>query len=74
MSGYDDFIERLEAALEPGEGREDFMDYLQGMSRSERAELLAEAARRGPEGAGRKEAGPREACEAPEDEGDVGEQ
>ena len=40
---YDDFIERLAAALEHEEGREDFLDYLQNLTRDERAELLAEA-------------------------------
>ena len=43
---YDDFRERLETALEHDEGREDFLDYLQGMTREQRAELLAEADRR----------------------------
>ncbi len=43
MSTYDDFIERLAAALEHEEGREDFLDYLQNLTRDERAELLAEA-------------------------------
>ena len=51
MSSFDDFIERLEAALEDEEGREAFVEYLQGMTREERAELLAEAERRDPEGA-----------------------
>ncbi len=45
MSGYDDFIERLEAALADDEGREDFMEYLQGLTREGRAEILAEADR-----------------------------
>ena len=49
--GYDDFIERLEDALGSEEGREDFVEYLQGMTAEERAELLAEAERRDPEGA-----------------------
>ena len=49
MSVYDDFIERLEAALEHEEGRENFLDYLQGMTSEQRAELLAEADRREPE-------------------------
>lgn len=49
MSTYDDFIERLEAALAHEEGREDFLVYLQGMTRDERAELLAEADVREPE-------------------------
>jgi hypothetical protein len=43
---YDDFIERLEAALEHDEGRENFLDYLQGLTGEQRAELLAEADRR----------------------------
>ena len=46
MSVYDDFRERLEDALTHDEGREDFLDYLQGLSREQRAELLAEADRR----------------------------
>jgi hypothetical protein len=49
LSVYDDFIERLEAALEHDEGRENFLDYLQGLTGEQRAELLAEADRRGPE-------------------------
>ncbi len=51
MSPYDDFVERLEAALEDEEGREAFVEYLRGMTRGERAELLEEAERRDPEGA-----------------------
>lgn len=43
---YDYFIERLETALEHDEWREDFLDYLQGLTREQRAELLAEADRR----------------------------
>lgn len=46
MSGYDDFIERLESALSDDEGREDFLEYLQGLSQEGRAEILAEADRR----------------------------
>ena len=46
MSGYDDFIERLEAALADGEAREDFLEYLQGLTVEGRAEILAEADRR----------------------------
>jgi len=46
MNGYDDFIERLEAALEHEECREDFLDYLQGLTKEQRAELFAEADRR----------------------------
>ena len=46
MSGYDDFIERLEAALADDEAREDFLEYLQGLSGEGRAEILAEADRR----------------------------
>jgi hypothetical protein len=46
VNGYDDFIERLEAALTDDEGREDFMEYLQGLSGEGRAEILAEADRR----------------------------
>ncbi|MCA1591343.1 MAG: hypothetical protein LC754_01535 [Acidobacteria bacterium] len=51
MNNYDEFIEHLEAALESPEGREDFIAYLQNLTREERAELLAEAARRDPKGA-----------------------
>lgn len=46
MNGYDDFIERLEAALAGEEGREDFLEYLQGLTSEGRAEILAEADRR----------------------------
>ena len=46
MSGYDDFIERLESALADDEGREDFLEYLQGLTQEGRAEILAEADRR----------------------------
>ena len=46
MSGYDDFIERLEAALSDDEGREDFLHYLQGLTKEGRAEILGEADRR----------------------------
>ena len=46
MTVYDDFIERLETALEDDEGRENFFDYLQGLTREQRGELLAEADRR----------------------------
>ena len=46
MNGYDDFIERLEAALADGEGREDFLEYLEGLTREGRAEIVAEADRR----------------------------
>ena len=46
MNGYDDFIERLEAALADPEGREDFLEYLEGLTREGRAEILAEADRR----------------------------
>ena len=49
MTGYDDFIERLEGALEHEEGREDFMKYLQGLTKEQRAELVAEADKREPE-------------------------
>ncbi|HEX8720190.1 MAG TPA: hypothetical protein VF736_06090 [Pyrinomonadaceae bacterium] len=45
MSGYEDFIERLEAALADDEGREDFLEYLQGLTSEGRAEILAEADR-----------------------------
>ena len=46
MSGYDDFLERLESALADEEAREDFLEYLQGLTKEGRAEILAEAARR----------------------------
>ncbi len=46
MNDYDDFIERLEAALADDEAREDFLDYLQGLTSERRAEILAEADRR----------------------------
>ena len=49
MNVYDDFIERLESALEHDEGRENFLAYLQGLTGEQRAELLAEADRREPE-------------------------
>jgi hypothetical protein len=46
LSGYDDFIERLEAALADDEGREDFLNYMEGLTSEGRAEILAEADRR----------------------------
>ena len=46
MSGYDDFLERLEAALADEEAREDFLEYLQELTSEGRAEILAEADRR----------------------------
>lgn len=46
MNDYDDFIERLEDALADEEGREAFLEYLQGLSKEGRAEILAEADRR----------------------------
>ena len=46
MSGYEDFVERLEAALTDDEGREDFLEYLEGLTKEGRAEILAEADRR----------------------------
>jgi len=46
VSGYEDFIERLEAALADEEGREDFLEYLEGLTSEGRAEILAEADRR----------------------------
>lgn len=45
MSGYEDFIERLESALADEEGREDFLEYLQGLTKERRAEILEEADR-----------------------------
>jgi hypothetical protein len=49
LNGYEDFIERLEAALVDDEGREEFLEYLQELTREGRAEILAEADRREPE-------------------------
>ena len=49
MSSYDDFIERLESALMDDEAREDFLEYMQGLTAEGRAEILAEADRREPE-------------------------
>jgi hypothetical protein len=46
VSGYEDFIERLEAALADEEAREDFLEYLEGLTSEGRAEILAEADRR----------------------------
>jgi hypothetical protein len=46
MSVYEDFIERLEDALANDEGREDFLDYLQSLTKEGRAEILTEADRR----------------------------
>lgn len=46
MNDYEDFIERLEAALDGEEAREDFLEYLQGLTSEGRAEILAEADRR----------------------------
>jgi len=46
VSGYEDFIERLEAALADDEAREDFLDYLEGLTKEGRAEILDEADRR----------------------------
>ena len=46
MNGYDDFLERLESALEDEEGREAFLEYLQGLTKEGRAEIVAEADRR----------------------------
>ena len=46
VNGYDDFIERLESALADEESREDFLEYLQGLTGEGRAEILAEADRR----------------------------
>ena len=52
MNGYDDFIERLEAALADEDGREDFLEYLAGLTSEGRAEILAESERREPEADG----------------------
>lgn len=46
MNGYDDFIERLEAALAGDEAREEFLEYLGGLTGEGRAAILAEADRR----------------------------
>ena len=46
MNGYEDFIERLESALVDDEARDDFLEYLQGLTSEGRAEILAEADRR----------------------------
>ena len=46
MSGYDDFPERLEAALAHDAAREDFFEYLRGLTGEGRREILAEADRR----------------------------
>lgn len=46
MTGYDDFVERIEAALEHEDGREDFLYFLQGLTKEQRADLLAEADKR----------------------------
>jgi hypothetical protein len=46
VNDYDDFIERLEAALTDDEGREDFLNYLQELTKEGRAEIVAEADRR----------------------------
>ena len=74
MNGYDDFIERLEAALVHEDGREDFIDYLQKLTRQERTELLDEAEQRDPEGSAswgpRKKADSQEARVTPEVESD----
>jgi hypothetical protein len=64
VSPFDDFIERLEAALEGEEGREAFVEYLQGMTRGERSELLAEAERREPAGASELDTGALDSPEA----------
>jgi hypothetical protein len=46
VNGYEDFIERLEDALADDEAREAFLEYLQGLTKEGRAEILAEADRR----------------------------
>jgi hypothetical protein len=75
LNGYDDFIERLEAALVHEDGREDFIDYLQKLTRQERTELLDEAEQRDPEGSAswgprKKKADSQEARATPEVESD----
>jgi hypothetical protein len=49
VSDYDDFIERLESALVDDDAREEFLEYLQGLTAEGRAEILAEADRREPD-------------------------
>jgi hypothetical protein len=49
VSGYDEFIERLESALVDDEAREEFLEYMQGLTAEGRAEILAEADRREPD-------------------------
>lgn len=51
VSKLDELIEHLEAALHNPDERQAFVEYLQGMTPEERAELLAEAEQRDPEGA-----------------------
>ena len=51
MSNYEDFVERLEAALAGEEAREEFMEYLQGLTKEGRAEIVAESDRREAEAA-----------------------
>ncbi|HEX7317523.1 MAG TPA: hypothetical protein VF297_26720 [Pyrinomonadaceae bacterium] len=46
MNDYDDFVERLQAALVDEDAREDFLEYLQELTGDSRAEILAEADRR----------------------------
>lgn len=46
MNDYDEFIERLEAALADDDAREEFLEYLQGLTAEGRREILAEADRR----------------------------
>jgi hypothetical protein len=46
LNCYEDFIERLESALSDEEAREDFLEYLQGLTCEGRTEILAEADRR----------------------------
>ncbi len=50
MSKFDEFMEYLEAALEDQDQRADFADYVRGLTREQQREILAEAARRDPEG------------------------
>jgi hypothetical protein len=45
VNGYDDFVERLESALVDDVAREDFLEYLEGLTSEGRAEILAGADR-----------------------------
>lgn len=49
MNAFDDFMERLEAALGDPEAREAFIEYVHRLTPEQQRELLAEAERRDPE-------------------------